>query len=126
MYRQATDKTFGYLVVDLKQTTPESKRLQTDIFLQYIKGDGKDQDHSTADCQGVQTSPELSQAEQRFPNQQFKNMSLIPAYMDTFNHREKYEEKDKTPSCTDCGIMFNTQYDLQRHIKKGCPMNGDD
>ncbi|KAK3087786.1 hypothetical protein FSP39_010583 [Pinctada imbricata] len=124
MYRQATDKPFGYLVVDLKQTTPESKRLQTDIFRQYIKGDSLNQAHSVADCQGVQT--DLPKAEQRIPDQQFKNMSLIPAYMDTFNHREKYEEKDKTPSCTDCGIMFNTEYDLQRHIKKGCPMNEDD
>jgi hypothetical protein len=35
---------------------------------------------------------------------------------------------EKYPSCTDCGTMYASSYDLQRHVKNGCPMeeNADD
>ena len=56
MYRQAIEKPYGYIVVDLKQQTQESKRLQTDIFRQYIKDDVTDQSHLFTGSEGVQTS----------------------------------------------------------------------
>lgn len=31
-FRDATSKPFGYLVIDLKQTTPEELRVRTDVF----------------------------------------------------------------------------------------------
>ncbi|KAK3108257.1 hypothetical protein FSP39_004278 [Pinctada imbricata] len=153
MYRQATDKSFGYLVIDLKQATPDSKRLQTDIFRDYIKDDDSDQAHSFSDSSGVQTSQDFREDFIYFPDtEKFNNYkmsdnarqipyhmdtfhhrrryedsdNLIPAHLDNYNQRRRYEEKNEHPTCSDCGIMFGTTYDLQRHIKNGCPMNEDD
>ena len=33
------------------------------------------------------------------------------------------ESEERYPSCSDCGTMFATSYDLQRHTKNGCPMD---
>ena len=30
------------------------------------------------------------------------------------------------PSCSECGLLFSTLYDLQKHVKRGCPMDEDD
>jgi len=29
----------------------------------------------------------------------------------------------QNPSCIDCGTLFSTPFDVQRHIKRGCPMD---
>ena len=50
-YRQAIERPYGYLVVDLKQNTPESYRLQTYIFRNYIKEDTQEFDHSLSSIQ---------------------------------------------------------------------------
>ncbi|KAK3095767.1 hypothetical protein FSP39_018798 [Pinctada imbricata] len=37
--------------------------------------------------------------------------------------RDSGMETYKNPSCTDCGVMFGNQYDVQRHVRWGCPMH---
>ena len=34
-------------------------------------------------------------------------------------------ELNNLPSCSECGVLFSTLYDLQKHVKRGCPMDED-
>ncbi|KAK3106066.1 hypothetical protein FSP39_011921 [Pinctada imbricata] len=144
-YNRAIEKPFGYLVVDLKQTTQESERLQTDIFRDYIRREPLEIHHLSTERQGVHTDfPStteimehryLSHADTRKPYHLENTPNSPEMYQESPNkmdhmkpwiHRELYESmKKEHPSCSDCGIMFGTHYDLQRHIKKGCPMDED-
>lgn len=36
-FKEATEKPFGYLLIDLKPTTPESMRMRTDVFVDMYK-----------------------------------------------------------------------------------------
>ena len=31
------------------------------------------------------------------------------------------EQEERYPSCDECGTMFASPYDLERHMKNGCP-----
>lgn len=33
-FKEATEKPFGYLLIDFKPTTPESMRMRTDVFVE--------------------------------------------------------------------------------------------
>ena len=90
IFRKSVEKPFGYLLVDLKQNTPESQRLRTNIFK-------------------TNTEPLRNQSE----------LDDRGVNMD----QPKYSSMEKKPHCNDCGIMFDTPYDLQRHVKSGCPMD---
>ena len=50
---------YGLLILDLKQTTPESRRYQTDIFRPYIGLIDNSNHHLKADRQGDWTSVKL-------------------------------------------------------------------
>ncbi|KAK3105883.1 hypothetical protein FSP39_007749 [Pinctada imbricata] len=107
-YRQAIERPYGYLVVDLKQSTPESYRLQTHIFRHYIKEDIQDFDHFLTSIQAGNTSNMSSRRGIEHESQITRDSGI--------------ETDSKYPSCSDCGVMFGNQYDVQRHVRRGCPM----
>ncbi|KAK3092415.1 hypothetical protein FSP39_002547 [Pinctada imbricata] len=107
-YRQAIERPYGYLVVDLKQNTPELYRLQTYIFRNYIKEDTHEFDHSLTSIHAVNTSNMSSRRGIEHERQTTRDSGM--------------ETDPKYPSCTDCGVMFENQYDVQRHVRRGCPM----
>lgn len=39
---------------------------------------------------------------------------------------EKQKQFIQNPACIDCGILFQSPFDVQRHMKTGCPMQEDD
>lgn len=45
--------------------------------------------------------------------------------LDTRNVQTR-EIDEKYPSCSECGTMFASTYDLQRHTKNGCPMEEEE
>ena len=148
-YEKAVSIPYGALVLDLKQTTQESKRFQTDIFEPYIRAREHSGRHLTAEHQTDTTSQgfpsyynTLNTEDQRGemayqkPYQDYPEKHLShyqrnamenphnlktytwPSQLDTGNTHSD----EKYPSCAECGAMYVSSYDLQRHVKKGCPM----
>ena len=39
------------------------------------------------------------------------------------NNSQSVNMEKQNPSCIDCGTLFSTPFDVQRHIKSGCPMD---
>ena len=146
-YRKAVELPYGALIIDLKQTTPDSRRFQTDIFKNYKRLDTQPYPHFTPDSLSVQTSPEdssdiIEKPKLLIGNQsvnmtqanryQHSNMDYYPSYDNTtpvLDMKKMFvvprEPGERYPSCSDCGTMFATSYDLQRHTKNGCPMDED-
>ncbi|XP_069122470.1 uncharacterized protein [Argopecten irradians] len=104
-FSEATDKPYGYLLIDLKPSTPESSRMRNDIFSERsIKGPTKHiNDHFETDTPTVQTYTQQQQ-------QQQQQQQILP-------------DQENMSACDDCGIMFQDVHDLQRHVKKWCPEN---
>ena len=142
VYEKAVSIPYGSLILDLKQTTQESKRFQTNIFEPYIRVPEDTTHHLTEDRQGVKTSPEPTvndsnpehQGEKmayQKPNLEFPQSDPLPTVNQKYQELRSYpwpsprrhnELEEKFPSCSECGTLFSTSYDLQRHARKGCPM----
>ena len=95
-FRFASKEPYGYLLVDLKQDTADEDRLRTNI----IKGGGK------------------------------RKMYRLTSGSEQGNSVKKGVEDiykmDKSQwSCIDCGIIFASTMDLQKHIKRGCSQNDE-
>ena len=145
-YRKAVELPYGALIIDLKQTTPDSRRFQTDIFKNYKRLETQPYPHFTPDSLSVQTSPEDSSDIIEKPKLLIGNQSVNMTQANRYQHSnmvDYYPSYDNTtpvldmkkmyavprepgeryPFCGDCGTMFVTSYDLQRHTKSGCPMD---
>ena len=96
VFRYATKEPYGYLLVDLKQDTADDDRLRTNI----IKGVGKRKMHHL-----TSVSEQGNSVKKRV---------------------EDIYKMDKSHwSCIDCGIIFASTMDLQKHVKRGCPENDE-
>ena len=115
-YDEAISRPYGYLLVDLKPTTPETKRMRTNVL--GIKGIYSDNlIHLSDNIRAVQTGLTVSEGNTS-GNQK----------VDIFNQTEKnsdYQRHDTMASCDDCGVMFENVHDLQNHVKKWCPEQND-
>lgn len=113
-FKEATSKPYGYLRVDLKPTKPEHLCMRTDIMNTIKpKCTGKI-GHFQGNSPNIQTFEgsvrpltEIPQLSQTTPAQLYNNEI----------------ESEDMPSCDDCGIVFENMHDLQRHVKKWCPIN---
>ena len=114
MFQKATRKPHGYLLIDLKQCTPDENRLQTDVF--------KDSENTFKE----HTSQCYSHLDTRHRT---VNMSGNHSHL-LHNTSAGYPSIDKNRSqltmnmfvdCLDCGALFVSPLDLQRHIKGHCP-----
>jgi hypothetical protein len=138
-YERAVSVPYGSLILDLKQVTPESMRFQTDIFKSYIGMVDNSNRHLTADRQRDRLSVNPA------PNRPNQHLTVEMAYQQNPGTQEFYyppstswapplnsgntptmEIEEKYPSCVDCGTMFASSYDLQRHTKNGCSMDLED
>ena len=129
VYKVAVSKPYGHLLIDLKQDTPESKRLVQNIFGGQLseKGDYKAEpskfiphscfDHQTVNMErnmtGHHQQPSIGYYEPVYSTSYAPRAREIPDHIKTL------------PSCNECGVLFSTLYDLQKHVRKGCPMNED-
>ncbi|WAR14284.1 hypothetical protein MAR_004389 [Mya arenaria] len=89
-FEKAIKFLYGCLLVDLKPFTDEDKRLKCDIFLAK-----QDRNSSNRESLGVQTdhSAEISDNENTMA--------------------------EKGQNCDDCGALFDTTHDVQRHVNNG-------
>lgn len=108
-FEKATKYPYGYLLVDLKPFTPDADRLRHDVtwadevgfpMTVPIKEELISPDaHSSVGTQTEHNGEEHIQAEEVSDNM-----------------------ADKGHACDDCGLLFDTTHDVQRHIKSGnCP-----
>ena len=52
--------------------------------------------------------------------------SYAPRAREMHTTRQEIPDHIKTlTSCNECGVLFSTLYDLQKHVQKGCPMDED-
>lgn len=106
-FKEATEKHFGYLLIDLKPTTPESMRMRTEIFSDMpIKEQKPDtRSHLQNSSEEERTHFNSSGEDKRQTVESTTSLDPVMA------------------SCDDCGLVFDDVHDLQRHIKQWCPEN---
>jgi len=112
---------YGYLLVDLKPFTPENQRLKcirkkdqnsesTSHVPIAIKGGHVPVVHHSAT--GTQTDHIVNNSEQ-------ENLQNNSEFIST-------DIMEKGQACDDCGQLFDTVHDVQRHVKRGwCPENNE-
>lgn len=113
-FKEATSKPYGYLLVDLKPTTPEHLRVRTDIMNSIKRKSSEEISHIRENRPNIQTY-EKSVRPLAENHQLSQTTTAQP-------HNNEIKSEDK-PSCDDCGIVFENMHDLQRHIKTWCPEN---
>jgi hypothetical protein len=92
-FRDATDRPFGHLFIDLKPETPENERLKSNIFDVQVPGT-----NSTASITECHNSEDTHQG----------NTEVEPT--DTMS-----------VPCLVCGVLFKDGDALEKHIKTWCP-----
>ena len=97
-FASATSKPYGYLLIDLKPTTPDHLRMRTNVLANQIQPE-------RINGQTKETTDHLTST---VPND-------LTYYCD--------QPEEDMPSCDDCGLMFDSLHDVQRHVKKWCPEN---
>jgi hypothetical protein len=97
-FKQATEKPFGYILIDLKPTTPESMRMRTEVFTDMRIKEDKPKTSSHLQRTHEEERRYLnSTSEVQNPN--FENTDLSLGVMMT--------------SCDDCGLVFDSTHGLQ-------------
>lgn len=97
-FYDAVSKPYGYLVLNLKPTTPEHMRLLSNVI-------GTNKIYDVISQSAV----------------------IKPDVKDKLYHNGEDYSAEQTyinmPSCDDCGVVLDSMHDLQRHIKRWCPEN---
>ncbi|CAC5364844.1 unnamed protein product [Mytilus coruscus] len=100
-FQEAIKQPFGYLLVDSKPTTLETLRLRANILEENVR-------HVTQTQ--IITNPAVREDLQHYTEKIRSEQTLD-------------RDLSKMNSCDDCGVLFETIHDLQRHIKTWCPEN---
>jgi len=122
-YKEGTQRPYGFLFIDLKQNTPDEERLKTDIFKDNMGNDSYSRQMidsppfmlggskiSKDKNKGGYITDDTSQIVQSTDNSPDINM----------------DKQVQNHSCIDCGLLFSTPFDVQRHVKRGCPFQEDE
>lgn len=112
VYKQATDQPHGYLIIDAKQDTPPNMRLRTNQ---------ENIQRSHDEPAGVPPAirPESGH------NESYKTPEIKNNLQTSLDSRPVYDVKSDMNNCSDCGCMFDSNYDVQKHVKRGCPEADD-
>lgn len=150
IYNQATEKPYGYLVIDAKQNTPIDQRFKTDIFGDYAPPplDGaifhcddwryRHENKTIFDKdiygKGLTTpishhiTPQKSTDDQNTEDtRNDETGSINTEYSEPISHLltgHRTNNMDTYP-CSECGAVYNTPETLYKHIKQ-CGGNGDE
>ena len=104
MFNQATRNPCGHLVVDLKPMTHESLTLRPNILEQSC----------VASTKGL---VQLTSNQFSFDRQRYN----IDQQGHTRDDMTTYRPIMDKLSCLDCGTLFDSPVDIQKHAKRGCP-----
>ncbi|WAR24132.1 YMD3-like protein [Mya arenaria] len=113
-FAKATKYPYGYLLVDLKPFTAENDRLKYDLKQKHFYGEN--------------VLPEWTNREQGSRETVIKENDMSKLHHSTVGvqtvHIDDQEETmaEKAKPCDDCGLLFDSIHDVQRHVKSGwCP-----
>ena len=139
-YEKATQRPHGYLFVDLKQTTSEEDRLESDIFhnvpdrehqiipLFNMKlsqlGEGPSQPIPPPGIPAnykVIRSPMMREGNLSDHVTEHLNVNNMDDSTDSIHSVTGHGAGNMSDVCDDCGIVFNNTHVLQKHVKRGCP-----
>lgn len=112
MFAKATKHPYGHLIVDLKPFTPDNQRLKCLTHEQHIAND-----HNLEPTRHVTLDKAIK--EEHVP--EFRHSSVG---VQTGHIAEDIlaANMDKGQACDDCGQLFDSVHDVQRHVKSGwCP-----
>ncbi|WAR15804.1 hypothetical protein MAR_030398 [Mya arenaria] len=102
-FSKATKYPYGHLLVDLKPFTPENARLKCGSSTKW---------NAISHVTGEKTINEAN----------LRDTGHLSTSTQTDNIAEEPENMDKGQACDDCGQLFDTTHDVQRHVKNGwCP-----
>jgi len=119
-FAKATKNPYGYLLVDLKPFTPEDKRVK--CIEHYITQPTSQHDHETPnETIKDQWVPDMYHSSTGFKSVHIKDKPEEPVKRFENNSEGKMENKGHV--CDDCGLLFDTTHDVQRHVKQWCPEN---
>ena len=118
-HMEATKRPFGYLLIDLKQNTSDDQGLKTDIFEGFVR---KKYVYSNINqSSDLSTFPMVGEGNSgRTVNYKRENSTEIHQ---SDNNPQSVNMEKQNPSCIDCETLFSIPFDVQRHIKRGCPMD---
>lgn len=108
-FNKAMKNPYGYLLVDLKPFTPDDKRLK--CVDQCITRHTTKTDHLT---------PQKPIKEDVIPDRHHSLTGFQSVHIDNNDNNNM----DKGHACDDCGLLFDSIHDVQRHVKKWCQENG--
>ena len=113
MFEKATKKPYGYLLVDLKPFTPENDRLKSEVLWadQHLATERPAYNQSDHSIEPIK--------EGSHPEASHSDIGFQPVHIE-----EQQQEimAEKSQACDDCGLLFDTIHDVQRHVKRGwCP-----
>ena len=115
LYNRATKDPYGHLFVDLKPFTPEYDRLKRS--LKWRKG-SMFSELTNQDEVPAQTI--IKEAENPDTNHYSVGTQTVNIRKNTAeNISENTCMSEKINACDDCGILFDTPHDVQRHLKRG-------
>lgn len=112
MFAKATKNPYGYLLVDLKPFTPNDKRLKCIDQFEAMPINQSGSHHVT---------PQETIKEDILPDLHHSSTGLQSVHIDNSDNTEKME---KANACDDCGRLFDSIHDVQRHVKNWCQENG--
>lgn len=97
-FHDAVNKPYGFLLLNLKPTTPDNERLLSNVI-------------------------DTNKEDDVIP----KNITINSDEAEKIYHNDEDYSTEQTytnmPSCDDCGVVLDSMHDLQRHIKSWCPEN---
>jgi len=96
-YTEATMKPYGYLFIDLKQTTPETDRIVKNVFPVSISGEQYGTTNSIMNYTSTQMEAKRQKLDTACP--------VCGVMFDTIAHRDKHLEKWEKPLANDDSIF---------------------
>jgi hypothetical protein len=119
-FEKATKYPYGYLLVDLKPYTPEDQRIKC------LMSKNTKINQSTERVHHV-TPPQEPIKETIYPKVNYSTAAVQTDHIedksqDNYENNSEDIMEPKGQACDDCGQLFDTNHDVQRHVKSGwCP-----
>ena len=110
VFSKATKNPYGYLIVDLKPFTAEGDRLKNAIDWQEESQDFKVNVLTNQMAESLQ--PTIKETDLRV-------IDHCSVGVQTVHIDQENTMADKGQACDDCGLLFDSVHDVQRHMKNG-------
>ena len=134
---KATQRPHGYLLVDLKQSTSEEDRLQSNIFVgDQMPANISPPSYTIPDNTMIMPALRIPANDEVMSSQitgggylsdhEWSRGINMGKSTDSIHSVTGHRAGNMSDVCYDCGIVFNNTHALQKHVKRGCPEDDSD